>query len=148
MVTVLQRVKQAEVYVEGALISRIGPGILALVGIHQNDESADVEYLARRIPQLRIFPDEQGKMNKSLLDIKGELLLVSQFTLLGNVYQGRRPGFTDAAPPEKAIPLLEQLKSNMEDQGIVVKEGRFGAHMEIDLINDGPVTFVVDTQFK
>ena len=126
MVTVLQRVKRAEVYVEGVLISQIGPGILALVGVHQQDGSGDADYLARRIPQLRIFPDEQGKMNKSLLDIHGELLLVSQFTLLGSVYQGRRPGFTDAAPPEKAVPLLAQLKSNLENQGIVVKEGQFG----------------------
>lgn len=145
MVTVLQRVKKAEVRVEGITISQIGPGLLALVGVHQKDTSEDALYLANRIPILRVFSDEQGKMNKSLLDIQGEFLMVSQFTLLGNIYQGRRPGFTDAAPPDKAIPLLAELKAHIEKQGVPVKEGQFGAMMGVELINDGPVTFVIDT---
>jgi len=148
MITVLQRVKRAEVRVDGKVISTIGQGLLALVGIHQDDSIEDALYLANRIPLLRIFSDENEKMNKSLIDIHGELLLVSQFTLLGNVYQGRRPGFTDAAPPDKAIPLLAELKAHIEKQGVTVKEGQFGAMMKIELINDGPVTFIIDSQYK
>ena len=148
MITVLQRVKGANVKVEGKIISDIGQGLLVLVGIHQTDTAEDASYLANRIPVLRIFADEAGKMNKSLLDIKGELLLVSQFTLLGDVYQGRRPGFTDAAPPEKAVPLLAELKAGIEKQGVRVKECQFGAHMEIELVNDGPVTFIIDSHHK
>ncbi len=146
MITVLQRVKKAEVRVNGIMISQIGQGLLALVGVHQQDTMEDALYLANRIPILRIFADENGKMNKSLLDIHGEFLLVSQFTLLGNVYQGRRPGFTDAAPPEKAVALLAELKAHIEKQGVPVKEGLFGAMMDVELINNGPVTFVLDSQ--
>jgi D-tyrosyl-tRNA(Tyr) deacylase len=148
MITILQRVKKAQVRIEGQPLSEINRGILALVGVHQNDTLEDANYLANKIPVLRIFPDETGKMNKSLLDVHGELLLVSQFTLLGNVHQGRRPGFTDAALPDKAIPLLSELKSQIEKQGVIVKEGRFGAMMEVELINDGPVTFILDSRSR
>ena len=146
MITILQRVTKAQVRIEGQPISEINLGLLALVGVHQNDTLEDANYLANKIPVLRIFSDENGKMNKSLVDVGGELLLVSQFTLLGNVNQGRRPGFSDAAPPDKAIPLLSELKSQIVKQGVSVKEGRFGAMMEVELINNGPVTFVLDSR--
>ena len=146
MITILQRVTKAQVRIEGQPISEINLGLLALVGVHQNDTLEDANYLANKIPVLRIFSDENGKMNKSLVDVGGELLLVSQFTLLGNVNQGRRPGFSDAAPPDKAIPLLFELKSQIVKQGVSVKEGRFGAMMEVELINNGPVTFVLDSR--
>jgi len=146
MITILQRVTKAQVRVDGMLLSEIKLGIMALIGVHQNDKQEDASYLANKIPLLRIFSDENGKMNKSLLDVGGELLLVSQFTLLGNVHQGRRPGFSDAAPPDKAVPLLSEVKTQIEKQGVIVKEGRFGAMMEVELINDGPVTFVLDSR--
>ncbi len=148
MITVIQRVSQASVSVEGKEISRIGKGLLALVGVSKDDTPEDAQYIVSRLPVLRIFADENDKMNKSLLDIHGELLLVSQFTLLGDIYQGRRPSFTQAAPPAQAIPLLEQVKQGIENQGITVKEGQFGAMMEVRLLNDGPVTFVIDSKLR
>ncbi len=148
MVTVIQRVSQASVRVDGKEISRIDNGLLALIGVSKEDTPEDANYLAARLPVLRIFPDENDKMNKSLLDIKGEILLVSQFTLLGDIYQGRRPSFIQAAPPEQAIPLLSLLKKAMEQQGLSVKEGQFGAMMEVSLTNEGPVTFVIDSKHR
>jgi len=146
MIAVIQRVSSASVTVEGEKISDIGQGIMALVGVTGEDTEEDASYLASRLPVLRIFADEQDRMNLSLLDIKGELLLVSQFTLCGDIYQGRRPSFTQAAPPDKAIPLLALLKKELESQGVPVQEGQFGAMMDVALVNDGPVTFVVDSK--
>jgi D-tyrosyl-tRNA(Tyr) deacylase len=148
MIAVIQRVKTASVTVAEKKISNIGMGILALVGVGQEDTRDDAVYLATRMPVLRIFADEAGKMNRSLLDIQGEFLLVSQFTLMGDIYQGRRPSFTQAAPPDKAIELLAVLKSELEKQGIRVQEGQFGAMMDVALLNDGPVTFILDTKLR
>jgi D-aminoacyl-tRNA deacylase len=146
MITVIQRVQHASVTVQGERISEIEQGLLALIGVGQEDTVDDAVYLANRLPVLRIFADSNDKMNLSLLDIKGEILLVSQFTLLGDIYQGRRPSFTNAAPPQKAIELLAVLKQKLESQGVIVKEGQFGAMMDVELLNDGPVTFVLDSQ--
>lgn len=145
MVAVIQRVKRAQVAVDNNLTAQIGPGLLALVGVHKSDTISDVVFLAKKIPELRIFPDSAGKMNRSLLDIHGELLLVSQFTLCADIYSGRRPSFTEAAPPEIATGLLEQLVSSIRAQQIKVQTGEFAASMQVELINDGPVTFVLDS---
>jgi len=146
MIAVIQRVNQAHISVNGKIISRIGQGLLVLVGVHKSDSDADVEFLAKKIPAMRIFPDPAGKMNVSLLDIRGELLLVSQFTLCADVYSGRRPSFTESALPELATKLLAQLVSIIRNQGITVQTGEFAAHMEVGLVNDGPVTFVLDSR--
>ena len=148
MIAVIQRVKSASVTVAEKRISEIGTGILALVGVGQEDTQDDAVYLAVRMPVLRIFADDAGKMNRSLLDIQGEFLLVSQFTLMGDIYQGRRPSFTQAAPPDKAIELLAVLKSELKKQGVQVQEGQFGAMMDVTLLNDGPVTFIIDSKLR
>lgn len=146
MIAVVQRVKRAQVSVNGRLISQIGQGLLVLVGVHKSDTEADVVFLSKKIPGLRIFADEAGKMNLSLLDIQGELLVVSQFTLCADVYSGRRPSFTEAASPELATVLLDKLVSNLEEQGVKVRTGKFAASMQVELVNDGPVTFVLDSK--
>ncbi|MCX7919015.1 MAG: D-aminoacyl-tRNA deacylase [bacterium] len=146
MIAVLQRVKRAQVTVNTECIAEIGQGILGLVGVDQTDAESDARLLAKKIPTMRIFADLNGKMNLSLMDIHGELLLVSQFTLCADVYSGRRPSFTQAASPDRAIELLEILTTEIRSQGIVVKSGRFGAYMLVELVNDGPVTFVVDSK--
>ena len=145
MVAVVQRVKRAQVSVNSTAISQIGQGLLVLVGVHKSDTDTDVAFLAKKLPGLRIFPDDAGKMNRSLLDIQGEMLLVSQFTLCGDVYSGRRPSFTDAAAPEIAIGLLTKLVKSIQEQGVSVYTGEFAAHMEVELVNVGPVTFIIDS---
>ncbi|HEX7733495.1 MAG TPA: D-aminoacyl-tRNA deacylase [Ktedonobacteraceae bacterium] len=145
MRALLQRVSQASVSVEGEVVGRIGQGLLVLLGIGQEDSEAQIKPLADKIVQLRIFSDEEEKMNRSLLDIHGEILIVSQFTLYANMKRGRRPSFIEAASPTLAIPLYEQFKTTLASYGLTVASGVFGASMSIDLKNEGPVTIWLDT---
>lgn len=146
MIAVIQRVKQSSVIVNGTMISQIGSGMLALVGIAEPDTVHDGDFLAEKIVNLRIFEDESGKMNRSLLDVHGEMLVVSQFTLLADCKKGRRPSFVAAARPEKAIPLYELFIEQIRKAGIPVQTGQFGAMMDVTLINDGPVTLIVESK--
>jgi D-tyrosyl-tRNA(Tyr) deacylase len=134
------------VSVDGQEHSHIGPGLLVLLGIAQADEERDCVWMAEKIPGLRIFADASGKMNRSLLDVNGMLLLVSQFTLLADISKGRRPSFVSAAQPEKAKALYERLAEMFRQQGIVVATGIFGADMQVALVNNGPVTIVLDSR--
>ena len=144
MRVVIQRVNRASVQVDGATTGRIETGLLALVGVADGDGGQDALAAATKIVGMRIFPDGDGKMNVSLADAGGAVLLVSQFTLLADVRRGRRPAFTAAADPAAAIPILAALSEAIEAEGIRVEHGRFGAHMLVDLVNDGPVTIVFD----
>jgi D-tyrosyl-tRNA(Tyr) deacylase len=144
MRVVLQRVARATVTVEGELVSRIGPGFLLLVGAGQGDLEDEPERLADKIATLRVFADGEGKMNLALADVGGEVLVVSQFTLYGDVRKGRRPSWTGAADPAVAAERVEALARALETRGLTVGRGVFGAHMEVDLLNDGPVTLVLD----
>jgi len=146
MRAVVQRVESANVKVEGKITGEIDNGILLLLGVEERDEAADLEYMCEKIPNLRIFEDENGKMNKSLLDTGGSILVISQFTLLGDARKGRRPSFTDAAKPEKAIPMYEKFIACMKEKNITTQSGEFGAEMEVELINDGPVTILLDSK--
>lgn len=146
MRAVIQRVKEASVTVNGAVVGAIGGGLLVLLGVDQDDEESDAEYVARKIPALRIFNDADAKFNISLDEMRGAVLLVSQFTLHGDCRKGRRPSFVDAARPEKAIPLYESVAAQLRAQGIEVATGEFGAHMDVALINDGPVTLLLDSR--
>lgn len=146
MRVLLQRVSQASVTVDGQVVGAIGQGLLVFLGIGQQDSERQVKMLADKVVQLRIFGDEEGKMNRSLLDIKGEALVVSQFTLYADVRRGRRPGFSDAAPPSMAIPLYEKFKEALANYGLTVASGIFGASMSIQLQNEGPVTIWIDTE--
>jgi len=140
MRVVLQCVSQGRVSVGGQTIAEIGPGIVILLGIGPQDGEEQLNYLVDKIVNLRIFEDDQGKINLSLLDIKGEAIVVSQFTLYADTRKGRRPSFTDAAPPEIARPLVEQFAAAMRSHGIATQTGEFGAHMLVEISNDGPVT--------
>ncbi len=144
MKALLQRVKNASVTVEEKEVSSIGQGLLILLGVEKGDTSKEGEYLARKAADLRIFEDSAGKMNLSVKDIKGEVLIVSQFTLAGDTSRGNRPGFETAAKPEEANKLYELFCENMEKQGLKVKKGIFQADMQVSLINDGPVTFMLE----
>lgn len=146
MKAVLQRVSQASVKVNGRVVGRIGAGLLVLLGVAKGDEERDLLYLVEKLQTLRIFGDDQGKMNRSLVDVGGALLVVSQFTLLGDTGKGRRPGFDLAAPPEAARALYEQAVSRLRAAGLRVETGIFGAHMQVELLNDGPVTFILDSR--
>jgi len=143
---VLQRVKSARVDVAGATVGSIGVGLVILLGVTQADAQQDAEYLADKVIQLRIFPDDAGRMNRSLLEVRGALLVVSQFTLYGDCRKGRRPSFDHAAPPEQARPLYEHFIRRLKSSNIAVETGVFQAEMEIQLINDGPVTFILDSK--
>jgi len=143
MKLVLQRVRKAGVSVAGEEIARIGPGLLVLVGVEKGDDAARAEALAGKTAELRIFADENGKMNRSCLDIAGEILVVSQFTLAGDCSRGRRPGFERAAPPEVGEALYLHYVERLRQAGLRVATGRFGADMQVDLVNDGPVTFIL-----
>jgi MAF protein/D-tyrosyl-tRNA(Tyr) deacylase len=145
MRALLQRVTRASVTVDGEIVGRIDGGLLALAGVRTGDAVDDAAWLAEKIAGLRIFPDDAGKMNRSVVDAGGSVLLVSQFTLHADTRKGRRPSFADAAPPAEAVPLLEALKERLEDFGVRVPTGRFGAHMEVELLNDGPVTILLDS---
>ena len=146
MRAVVQRVTEAWVSVQGEVIGRTGPGLLALVGVQEGDGEKDLLYIAQKVPNLRIFEDEQGKMNRSLLDTGGGILEVSQFTLLGDAREGRRPSFIEAARPELANPLYERLIACWREMGIEVGTGAFGAEMKVALVNDGPVTILLDSR--
>lgn len=145
MRALLQRVSRASVAVDGQEVGRIGRGILALVGAGADDTLQDAQVLARKISELRIFPDSSGKFNLSLKDIQGEVLVVSQFTLYADTHKGRRPSFTDAAPPEEAEGLINALIRELKALNLPVECGQFQAHMEVSLVNDGPVTILLDT---
>ena len=146
MRALLQRVSRAHVVVENQVVGAIGHGFLVLLGIGQSDGEAQVQTLAEKIVHLRVFEDDEGKMNRSLLDIGGEALVVSQFTLYADVRKGRRPSFTSAAPPALAEPLVERFKETLVGYGLKVEGGIFGAHMAVELINDGPVTIWLDSE--
>ena len=143
---VIQRVTHASVTVEGELVSEIKDGFLVLVGAEEGDNETDVRYCADKIAGMRIFEDSEDKMNLSLKDVGGSVLLVSQFTLLADARHGRRPNFVKAARPEQAEPLCEQLKQMLIAQGIQTLTGRFRTHMKVELLNDGPVTILLDSK--
>jgi D-tyrosyl-tRNA(Tyr) deacylase len=145
MRAVIQRVKKSSVTVNDKIIAKIGSGLLVLLGITREDEIKDGDYLAEKIPNLRLFEDENSKMNRSLLETGGEMLVVSQFTLLGDCRKGRRPSFTNAAGPDKAKKLYEYFSSQVKLKGVKVKTGQFRAVMAVSLINDGPVTLIVES---
>jgi D-tyrosyl-tRNA(Tyr) deacylase len=146
MKTVIQRVDSASVRIDGNEVSRIGRGLLVLVGVEKGDVEKDADFLLDKIIHLRIFEDGEGKMNFSLLDISAELLVVSQFTLLADCRKGRRPSFTDAAEPERATRLYEYMLSKAREKVTKVAQGRFQAMMKVELVNDGPVTILLDSR--
>ena len=146
MKALLQRVTQASVTVDGEKVSQIGRGLVALVGVAQGDSESDARYLADKTVNLRIFPDEAGKFNLSLLDIRGELLAVSQFTLLADTRKGRRPSFTQAALPSEAEALFNSFVEIAKTTGLEVSTGRFQRHMLVEIHNDGPVTMLLDSK--
>jgi D-tyrosyl-tRNA(Tyr) deacylase len=146
MRAVIQRVSRARVVIDGQEHSRIGAGILVLLGVEKEDTADDASALARRIIELRIFEDEAGKMNRSIAEATGEVLAVSQFTLLGDCRRGRRPSFDPAAPPDLAKPLYEQFVKEIDALGVPVATGVFQAMMDIELTNQGPVTFILDSR--
>jgi len=143
---VLQRVSSASVSVEGREIARMGAGLLALVGVGQDDGETQARQLASRMLELRIFPDAEGRMNRSLLEVGGTLAVVSQFTLFGDARHGRRPSYTAAAPAARAEPLIDALVARARELGVEVVTGRFGAEMDVALVNQGPVTILLDTE--
>jgi len=146
MRAVVQRVSRASVKVEGQTIGAIDVGLLALVGVAQDDNEADAEYLAEKVAGLRIFEDEDGKMNRSVVDVHGSILAVSQFTLYGDVRRGKRPSFDAAARPEQAIPLYERFVAWIRAAGLRCETGKFQAMMQVDLVNEGPVTILLDSK--
>ncbi|MDI6861698.1 MAG: D-aminoacyl-tRNA deacylase [Caldisericia bacterium] len=145
---VVQRVNEAKVKVNGEIISHIEKGFLVLLGIEIGDNDEDINYLVRKISNLRIFDDENGKLNLSIKDVNGEIMIISQFTLYGNLKGGFRPDFTRAEKGEKAFELYNKFIEKLKKEGFVVKEGVFGAYMQIELINDGPVTLIIDSKLK
>jgi D-aminoacyl-tRNA deacylase len=145
MRAVVQRVKSASVTVDGEKVSEIGTGLLIFLGVAQEDSAADIDYLANKIANLRIFEDDDGRMNCSLLDVGGEALVVSQFTLYGDCRKGRRPSFIAAARPEKADALYQEFMEGLGQMEVSVKAGVFQAMMDVELINDGPVTILLDS---
>jgi len=146
MRAVIQRVKKSSVAVNDKIIGKIGSGLLVFLGVSREDEMKDADYLSEKIPNLRIFEDEKAKMNRSLLETGGEMLVVSQFTLIGECRKGRRPSFTKAARPDKAKELYEHFANQVRLKGVKVKTGQFRAFMAVSLINDGPVTLIVESQ--
>ncbi len=145
MRAVIQRVKRGRVTVGEEEVGSIGQGLVVLLGVGEGDDLSQASYLAEKIANLRIFEDKAGKMNLSLLDINGEALVVSQFTLYGDCRKGRRPGFSEAAPPEAAQQLYRKFCELLQDMGIKVEQGRFQAMMVVEIINDGQVTFILDS---
>lgn len=149
MKAVIQRVSRARVTVDGRVVGEIGSGLLVLLGVHREDDDADVEWLAGKIARLRIFEDEAGNMNRSVMETGGGILVVSQFTLIASTRKGNRPSFNDAADPDQAIPVYEKVISRLSDcLGRPVATGEFGAMMNVDLVNDGPVTLVIDSRHR
>jgi D-tyrosyl-tRNA(Tyr) deacylase len=142
----IQRVNKAQVLIDGKIVGKIGKGMVVFLGVGKNDNSLDIDFMVRKIPQLRIFDDVQGKMNICLKEIQGEILLISQFTLYGNCRRGLRPSYDEAAAPLEAKKLYDQVAQNLRDQNITIAEGVFGAMMQVELSNDGPVTILLDSK--
>jgi len=148
MKVVIQRVSESSVKVDGTIVGEIGKGLMLLVGIDESDSATDADWLVQKILNLRIFGDEADKLNLSVLDIKGEILCISQFTLIADYKKGNRPSFIKAAKPDKAIPLFDYFKKQISKSGLKTESGIFGADMKVSLINDGPVTIVMDSVTK
>jgi D-aminoacyl-tRNA deacylase len=144
MRVVAQRVSRASVRVDGTVVGEIGTGLMLLVGFTHDDTSREIDWMTGKLLGLRIFADDDGKMNRSVADVGGSILVVSQFTLYGDARKGRRPSFVDAAPPEVAIPLYQQFLLALADGGVPVAAGEFGADMKVELVNDGPVTLLLE----
>ncbi len=148
MKAVIQRVSEANVKIDGNIVGEISKGLLLLIGIDEEDEKNDADWLVQKILSLRIFGDEGGKLNRSVMDISGGILCISQFTLIADYKKGNRPSFIKAAKPEKAIPLFEYFKTEISKSGLKTESGIFGADMKVSLLNDGPVTIVMDSKTK
>lgn len=148
MRAVIQRVSQAKVVVDDNTVGQINRGFMILLGVHEQDTQADVDYLVGKISKLRVFEDDQQKMNRSIIDVGGEILSISQFTLFADTKKGNRPSFVQAAKPDTAIPLYEAFNEGLRQVGIPVETGIFGADMKCPLVNDGPVTIIIDSQNK
>ena len=148
MRAVIQRVSQAKVVVDENTVGQINRGFMILLGVHEEDTQADVDYLVGKISKLRVFEDDQQKMNRSIMDVGGEILSISQFTLFADTKKGNRPSFVQAAKPDTAIPLYEAFNEGLRQAGIPVETGIFGADMKCHLVNDGPVTIIIDSQNK
>lgn len=148
MKVVIQRVSEASVTVGGQIVGAISNGLLLLIGVDEQDDESDANWLVQKILNLRIFSDVEGKMNLSVQDIQGEILCISQFTLIAEYKKGNRPGFSKAAKPEQAIPLFEYFKNEISKSGLKTESGIFGADMKVSLLNDGPVTIVMDSKTK
>lgn len=148
MRAVIQRVKEASVAIDNEIVGAIQQGFMVLLGIHEDDTLEDVAYLTRKIEKLRVFEDTEGKMNLDIAAVNGQILSISQFTLYADTKKGNRPSFVKAARPEVAIPLYEAFNQSLEMQGLGVATGQFGANMQISLINDGPVTIIIDSKEK
>ena len=146
MLAVIQRVASARVTVEGTQVASIGRGLLALIAIHREDTPTDLEWMARKIVEMRIFDDSEGRLNLSLLDVGGQILLVSQFTLYGDCRKGRRPSYSEAAPPAQAQSLYESFVQTVRRRVPDTQDGRFQASMEVELVNSGPVTLIIDSR--
>jgi len=146
MKIVVQRTKQASVSIEEKIVGEISHGLVLLVGIEEEDKQEDVDYLVRKISKMRIFEDSQGKMNLSITDVHGEILSISQFTLYADTKKGNRPSFTNAARPDTAIPLYDAFNKGLKATGLTVQTGEFGADMQVSLLNDGPVTIIIDSK--
>lgn len=149
MVAVIQRVSESSVTIDGQVKGKIGLGLMVLLGIEEADNQEDIDWLSKKIVNLRIFPDDQGVMNRSVLEAAGDILLISQFTLHASTKKGNRPSYIKAAKPDIAIPLYEQfIKALKSDLGKIIQTGEFGADMKVHLVNDGPVTIIIDTKNK
>lgn len=149
MRALIQRVKHADVVIEGKANGEIGQGLLVLLGVHSSDTQEDIDWLVKKVSQLRVFDDENGVMNKSVMDVDGEVLVVSQFTLYASTKKGNRPSYINAAPPDIAVPLYEQFVSTLSTTlSKPVPTGKFGADMKVSLLNNGPVTIMIDTKNK
>lgn len=148
MKIVIQRVSEANVKVEGTIVGNISHGLLLLIGIDEEDTQSDADWLIQKVLNLRIFGDENGKLNLSVKDVEGEILCISQFTLIADYKKGNRPSFIKAAKPDVAIPLFEYFKEEMAKSGLKIESGIFGADMKVSLLNDGPVTIVMDSKTK
>jgi len=146
MRAVIQRVSEASVQVDGRVVGEIGLGLLVLLGVEERDSEQDAQAMADKVAGLRCFADEDSKFNLSVEDVEGGVLVISQFTLLGDCRKGRRPSFTEAARPEQAVPLYEAVVGKLRERGLPVATGEFGAHMVVRLANDGPVTLMIDTK--
>ncbi len=146
MLAVIQRVSSASVAVDGGIVGSISGGILVLLAVHHEDGEEDLNFIKKKIINLRIFEDGEGKMNRSVAEVGGEVLVVSQFTLYGDCRKGNRPSYSQAAPPEKARRLYERLIEQIRSEGVIIESGRFQAMMQVSLVNDGPVTLIVDSR--